>query len=138
MALELAHGINYRNLDLVTGLVTQRRDWHHKHSQTDPLAVAAVDLAKRRDDRLLKALSLGEDVLRAQSVNQFGARGLRQSGDQYVESTEYQMWRNARSVVESGTRDDELVVYRWQIAVAAWLAYGSPSEVPGYPREGEK
>lgn len=137
MALELAHGINYANLDLVTGLVTQRRDWHHKRGLVDPLATAALDLARKRDDRILKALSLGEDVLRAQSVNQFGARGMLQA-DQHVEATEYQTWRNARSIIESGTRDGELEAYRWPIAVAAWLAYGSPSDVPGFPREQEK
>lgn len=133
--MELAYGMNRKNLEDVFRQCLLRRRWHDRNKRQDPVAAMAVDLAKKRDSRILRALHEGSEILYTMSVEQFGARGLSVGGDDSlrVEASEYQTWRNAHFLADmdpSQRKDQhEIESYRWQILTAAWLAYGGPSHI---------
>jgi len=81
------------------------------------LANAGMRAARARDARLLKALEGGAEVLHRMSERQLG--GTFNVGGLRVQSTEFQLWRNAYERADEGVADGH---YEWIYGAAALLA----------------
>lgn len=84
----------------------------------ESLAAQGWRAAKARDPKLLKALEGGAAILQKMSEEQIGTHGM-DIGGIWVESTEYQLWREAYKAADEG---QPLRNFEWIYFAAALLA----------------
>jgi hypothetical protein len=110
--IEIPEWVNERTIEMA-----YREAQRAQESRQERVAAAGMRAAKARDPKLLKALEGGAETLRKMSERQLGVSGMDVGGIR-VQATEYQLWRNAYTTVDSGQPHE---AYAWIYGAAAVL-----------------
>lgn len=89
-----------------------------QENRRDLMAAHAMRAARAKDPKMLKALEGGATILQKMSEEQMGQSGM-DVGGLRVQSTEFQLWRNAYTTMDSGTPQGQ---YQWIYVAAGFLA----------------
>lgn len=116
-------------IELPIPVTRQSVEWAYRRARIaqerrdNLLPAQARRAAKAQDPKLLLALDKGSEILRKMSEEQAGPHGF-DVGGRRVPHTEFQMWKNAYTLVDGGKADDarEVQVYEWILLAAAILA----------------
>lgn len=89
-----------------------------QENRSELTAAKAMRAARARDPKLLKALEGGARVLQVMSEEQMGQGGM-DVGGLRVHATEFQLWRNAYTTVDTG---EAVYNYVWIYVAAGYIA----------------